>query len=582
MNFRRIYSVIPGNFHRSLVFVLVLMVFSMILETLSIGLVVPAISLLTQQDILINSELGRYILSMLGSPSESEIIIGGLLFLLFIYLVKSAFMSFYIWKQNDFAYSLLVKLSEELYFGYLCQPWPFHVKNNSAYLLRNVTTEVNLFINSVLIPALRLATEVLVLAGITILLLIIEPLGTICVMALLLFSGAIFQKLTKKQIIQWGEQRQLYEGKRIFQLQQGLASVKEIKLLGREDSFLNLYHPHNLLSSRAIQLKIFFQQLPRIFLEVFAVAGLTVLVVMLVFQGKNPTSFMPIIGLFGAAIFRLLPSANRIIESFQNLHYGAPSIEVLSDQITKVRSDSKSAEAVNQLTFENNITFDRVSFIYPETNKIILNDVCMSIPRGKSVGLVGGSGAGKTTLVDLLLGLLIPSKGSILVDGNDISKNLKGWQKNLGYVPQHINLLDDSLLRNITFGLDDEKVDDKKVQQAIEATQLENLVRELPGGIHSNIGEKGVKLSGGQRQRIGIARALYQNPELLVLDEATSALDTMTEKRVMDAIYKMEGQKTIIIIAHRYSTVDRCDAVYRLDNGCLKIEDLKTKKVAGS
>jgi ATP-binding cassette, subfamily B, bacterial PglK len=542
------------------------MFIGMMLETLSLGLIIPAISLVTQQDIYIDNPQVQPILIMLGTPTENELVIIGMLFLAFIYLLKTVFLVYLLWKQNHYSYSLLAQLSEKLYLGYLAMPWSFHINNNSAYLLRNITTEVSVVINSVLMPILRLTSEILVLTGIAILLFIVEPVGAISVFLIGGMAGFLFQKLTKKHILQWGEERQLHEGRRILHLQQGLKSVKEIQLLGRELEFFDLYSPENIKGINAIRNKVTLQQLPRLFFEFLAILGLTVLVVVQVLQEKSLNSILPIVGLFTAASFRLLPSVNKIIEAVQSLHFGSPALKVIKKQLSILKGDAHKSHK-NKAKFENEIVMNNIYFSYPESDDKVINGISIKIKKGSSIGIIGKSGAGKSTLVDILLGLLTPSKGEILVDGLDINKDLRAWKNLIGYVPQHISLLDDTLLNNITFGLSDFEIDIKSVNRAIKAAHLEPFIKTLPEGLETIIGESGVKLSGGQRQRIGVARALYHDPSILVLDEATSALDSETEHKVMDSIYSLSKEKTVIIIAHRISTLEKCDTLYSVAEG---------------
>lgn len=573
-------KILPASHVRPLVVVFLLMLVAMVLETLSIGIFVPAISMLTDPDTMDFGNLPASGAGFLSSLSDVQLILAGLGSLVCIFLLKSVYLSFFIWKQNAFSYSLLMKLTEELYLGYLRSPWLFHVQHNSAFLLRNINTEVNLAINNVLIPMLKLVSECLVLLGITLLLLYFEPIGSIAVMVFLLLAGALIQKVTKKSLLYWGELRQSSEGMRILQLQQGLGAAKEIKLLGRESRFVDNFRPYNLQSARAAQFRLFYQQIPRLFMEVIAVSGLAVLIVTLILQGKGVDTFLPTVGLFAAAVFRLMPSVNRILEAMQNLHFGAPSLVVLDDQLKAVRQHDGTND-ISPMPFHDEIAFRDVAFTYPSADKPVIEGLHLTISRGSCIGFIGTSGSGKTTLVDMLLGLLPPSRGKILVDGSNIQDNLPGWKQSLGYVPQHISLLDDSLQNNIAFGLANEDIDPVRIERAVKAAQLEELVGSLPDGLQTNIGERGVKLSGGQRQRIGIARALYQDPQVLVLDEATSALDGETEQHVIDAINDLDDDKTVIIIAHRLTTVAHCDKVYRVANGGLTPETVVETKVGG-
>lgn len=566
ITYTRILRLIPDRYRRLLVQIFILMMISMVMETFSIGLIVPVISVLTDPELLQSENLLTSWFPHVSSLSDAQLVLYGLIALTLVYLIKTAFLSFFFWQQNAFSYSLCMSLTEELYLGYLQSPWTFHIENNSAYLLRNISSEVNMFINNVVINGLKLISEMLVVLGIGVLLLVMEPIGSLTVIVVVACIGIVYQKFTRARLTHWGEQRVTHEGKKIMHLQQGLGAVKEIKLLGRETGFLAMFRPHNLKSARSLQYKLFLQQLPRLFLEVIAVCGMTVLIAILLWRGESAASLLPLLGLFAAAVFRLLPSVNRIIDALQNIHYGQHSVEVLESQLNLVRKLSQQVQ-VAPLAFNRKVEFQNVCYRYPSASKSVLENINLTVRKGEVVGLVGASGAGKTTLVDLLLGLLTPDRGIISCDGFNIQNNLGGWQSNLGYVQQFISLLDDSLLANIAFGVAIGDIDMDKVSLAVKAAQLEDLIKTLPEGLATKIGERGVKLSGGQRQRIGIARALYRDPEILVLDEATSALDNDTEAMVMESIYALGQHKTLIIIAHRLTTVARCDRIYRIADG---------------
>jgi ABC-type multidrug transport system fused ATPase/permease subunit len=306
------------------------------------------------------------------------------------------------------------------------------------------------------------------------------------------------------------------------------------------------------------------QVLPRFGLEVLTIIGLAVLVLMMIVLGSELTEILPVLGLFGASAFRLLPAVNRMINNFQLINVSRPQV---ADIFSDLSISSKSlGSGVNHFGFKIDVSVSGVSFSYEASSHQALSDITVFISQGEAVGLVGPSGSGKSTLVDILLGLLEPTSGRVLVDGIDIHENLRGWQNHIGYVPQSIFLTDDTLRRNVAFGLPKDKIDDEAVKSAIRLAQLEEFVASLPDGMETVVGERGVRLSGGQRQRIGIARALYNNPDVLVLDEATSSLDTETEHGVMQAVQALQGDKTVIIVAHRLSTVEYCDRLYRLEN----------------
>jgi ABC-type multidrug transport system fused ATPase/permease subunit len=341
-----------------------------------------------------------------------------------------------------------------------------------------------------------------------------------------------------------------------------------VKIFGRENEFIEEYRLHNILTAQVQQNEATMQQIPRLWLELLAVIGLAILVISMLAQDRALEAVLPTVGLFAAAAFRLMPSVNRVLGALHSLHYGLPMLNNVYNEIN-LSIPEVSLIQKNIADFRVEIELNRVTYTYPGGTESALKEVSLVIKHGESIGFIGTSGAGKSTLVDILLGLLSPDTGEVKVDGNNIQENLRSWQDQIGYVPQTIYLTDDTLRRNVAFGLPSEQIDDASVQRAIQAAQLEDFVSSLPDGLETLVGERGVRLSGGQRQRIGIARALYHDPAVLVLDEATSSLDTDTENGVMQAVTALHGRKTILIVAHRLSTIEGCDRVYRMEDGRL-------------
>lgn len=584
--FRKICDLLTPAERNSTLVLLGLMVTGMMLETFGIGLVIPAITLLTQDNPAARYPVITPVLIALGNPDQQMLVIGGMLTLVGVYFIKTLFLAFLAWRQTRFAFGVQEQLSQRLFTTYLRQPYTFHLQRNSAQLIRNAIDEVSIFTGSAMLPGMLILTEGMVLFGIGCLLLLIEPLGALIVGLVLGAAAWGFHRITRASITRWGQARLYHDGMRVQHLQQGLGGAKDVKLLGREGDFLAQYSAHNTQSARMGRLQSTLQQLPRLWLELLAVVGMALLVLSMLAQKRDMASIVPTLGLFAIAAFRLMPSVNRVLSSVGSLRYGLASVSALHEELKLTVPEPVVQNAVGG-AFQQEIRLAVVSYAYPGASASSLNGLSIVIRKGESIGLVGSSGSGKSTLVDVILGLLPPDAGQVTVDGQDIWQNLRHWQDHIGYVPQAIYLTDDTLRRNVAFGLPNENIDDGAVQRAIRSAQLEEFVAGQPNGLETIVGERGVRLSGGQRQRIGIARALYHDPSVLVLDEATSALDIDTERGVMQAVMALRGDKTIVIVAHRLSTVERCDRLYRLEQGRVVAEGapaemINSKKAASS
>ncbi len=560
---RKIWSLLIPAERRSAVVLLGLMFIGMALETVGVGLVIPVMSLLTQSDLLAKYPALQPVLQELGNPSQQTLVLSTMFALVGIFLIKNAFLAFFAWRQTRFAIGIAVELSQRLFTIYLRQPYSFHLQRNSAQLLHNVLVEVGAFSNTVT-HFMILLTESLVLLGLCSLLLLVQPLGTVIVVIVLGMAAWGFHRFTRRRISQWGVVRQHHEGLRVQHLQQGLGATKDVKLLGRETHFLERYHFHHAQSAHASRLQSTLQQMPRLWLELLAVSGLAILAISMLVQNRPLEAVVPTLGLFAVAAFRIMPSVNRILGAVQSLRYVLPVIDTLHAELNLATPNAHRTTSPVK-PFRLALELKQVAYTYPNAGQLALDNISLTVRRGELVGFVGASGAGKSTLVDVLLGLLTPDSGEVRVDGEDIQRALRNWQDQIGYVPQSIFLTDDTLARNVAFGLPNAQIDDAAVWRAIRAAQLEDFVHSLPEGLATLVGERGIRLSGGQRQRIGIARALYHDPAVLVLDEATSSLDTATERGVMQAVRALQGTKTILIVAHRLSTVQHCNRLYRME-----------------
>lgn len=538
-----------------------------ILETVGVSVIIPVLAFMTQKDIAATYPKLRPLLITLGNPTQNVLIAGSMILLVFFYLFKTFFMGFYNWRLKQFVRNLVGRTAYKLYSGYLRLPWTFHMQHNSAKLILNINTETGVLAFGVQ-SCLTFLGEGIILCSIIILLLVISPVETIIIAATLGCSAYLLNIFVKHRLTEWGKFRQYHDSLRTQHLQQGLGCIKDVKLLGKEEEFSKQYDEHNKVVVGYVAKVEAISDITKLCLELFGVMALSILVIVMVVNSNSLDTLLSRVGLFAVAAFKLLPLVNKLCLSVNNMRYYLPGINRAYEELQLVKN-TDNVESEVCLEFSHVISIKKVSYRYVSSTGCVLKSISLDILKGSAVGLIGSSGAGKSTLVDLVLGLLTPNEGHILVDGVDIQSNLRGWQKRIGYVPQSIFLIDDSIRRNVALGVPDDEIDEKSVARALRSAQLEQLVDTLPQKENTIIGEHGVRFSGGQRQRIGIARALYHDPDVLVLDEATSALDVNTEKGVMRAVNALHGSKTLIIIAHRLSTLSGCDRLYELESGRL-------------
>jgi ABC-type multidrug transport system fused ATPase/permease subunit len=546
------------------------LVLAMVLEMVGVGIVVPVLAVVaTGLGAGAPPALARWIeplARLAGTPSPATLVGWGIGAVVGFWLLRTGYLLWVARVQTAFVADVQEGLSRRLFAAHLARPWARHLAANSADLVRSIVEMDKLATASTAL--LSAVAELLVLAGVVGLLVWFEPVGAVAVGLLTAASTWVLVRLTRQRLFDAGDRAQAFTSAGVRQLQQASAGVKEILLLRCALALEATYAQTAGGLAGARRDQAFLVQVPRLWYELAAVVALATLTAVLAAQGKSAEAMLPALGLFAAAAFRTLPSVNRIAIGIQTVSFLTPAIDALRRELADEPTAAASA-LVRPFTFRDAIHLDGVSFRYSDTTGDALDRIDLSIPHGSAVGLAGGSGAGKSTLVDVILGLLGPSTGRITVDGVDIATNLDGWQRLVGYVPQAIHLADDTIRRNIAFGVSDDAIDDAAVARALRVARLDDFVAGLPQGLETTVGERGVRLSGGQRQRIGIARALYRDPEVLVLDEATSALDTTTEAEVMAAVNSLHGVKTLVIVAHRLSTVAECDVVYRVEAGRL-------------
>ncbi|KYG27652.1 ABC transporter ATP-binding protein [Alkalihalobacillus trypoxylicola] len=573
---KKMMQVLHKKDKQKFLYLFLMMIIAALLETIGVGLIVPVVSVITNPAIIEQNPLLFSVYQFLNVQSEETFVLILVLALLFTFVSKNVYLLLFFKVQFKLIFNTQVKLAKELFQEYLKKPYTFHLQRNTSELLRNVNSEVPKVFQGIILSTFHLLTEVLVVLCLLTLLIYSAPIMTLTASVLLGGSIVIFFKLFKEKISQLGKEQQRVGGMMIKWVNQGLGASKELKVSGKENFFIHAYREQSLIQAKNNQYVKMLEQVPRLFIETLIVSMVLLMMIMTVFQGTSTTEAVSILALFAMAAFRLMPSINRIMTMITTIRYSLPALTVIHDDLIKNsqrQRDDKEKEHKKEekqiRMFHDSLQLSNVSFRYPEQEKYSIKDISLRIPIGHSVAFIGESGAGKTTLVDLLLGILEPEKGSVLIDHYPLHQIKQEWQRRIGYIPQTIFLSDDSIRQNIAFGVEPDLIDDQKVWRAIEQAQLLQYVKDLPEQLDSNVGERGVKLSGGQRQRIGIARALYHNPEILFMDEATSALDHETEQEMMEAIEGLKGEKTIIMIAHRLSTIRSCEIVYKIHKGKL-------------
>lgn len=560
---RILWAILTGAQRRAAAGVFLLMLGGTLLETMSIGLVVPTLGVIVGDPLAVPPVL-RPLVAGLGADPSGRTVLLFMAAIVAIFAIKAAYLLLATAVSTRFARQVQAETSQRLFSVFLAQPWTFHLQSNSAALLQAIsdTQNVALVCNAII----QMLSESLVLAGLLALLFAMEPWGAAVVAITLGGAFMAFNLLVRPRVIGWAAVR-LHHGRMfVQQLQQALGGAKEVKVRGCEREFLDRFRIHSDGMATMASRQAIAEQLPRMWFELLAVVALFLLTAVMVWAGRSPQALVPMLGLFATVAFRVLPAVNFSTITLQRIHQYEPGLAAIRGYLD-LEPPAPAAAASRPVSFTDTIRLAGVGYRYPGCHDPVLDGIDLVIPHGAAVGVIGGSGAGKTTLIDVLLGLLVPTSGSVAVDGIDIRDDVRGWQRLIGYVPQTIYLCDESIRRNIAFGVPADSIDDAAVHRALAAARLADFVASLPKGVETVVGERGARLSGGQRQRIGIARALYHNPELLVLDEATSSLDTDTEHAVMEAVEALHGVKTIVIVAHRLSTLAGCDLLYRLEGG---------------
>ena len=552
---------------------LVMMLISAVLETTSISLVIPVVSVVMDPMAVENDKYVSYIYNMLGFSSYRVFTVTVMLSLIIAFVLKNLFLFFQQKALYNFIYTNQFRTSEQVMKKYMNRSYEYFLNADTAVIQRNITSDVN-HMYGLIRCILLLVSEAIVFVFLATVLFIADPKMTLIIATLLIVTLWIV-KVTLKPILKKAGQENQDNYSGLFKwISQIVTGIKEVKIGNKESHFIKEYLDCGHGYVNAVQKYMLYSNMPRLLIETVCIAGMVTYLLILTLSGQEVKDLISIIAAFGLAVVRLMPCASRINNQINDIAYFEPPFMAVADQL-KEEFDKDAVEldafipAKEKLPLNNEIVLKDICYKYPNTEKWIFDKANLTIPVGKSIGIVGTTGSGKSTIVDVLLGLLKAQSGVITVDGEDINsgENYRKWLKNVGYIPQTVFMLDDTIRHNICFGLSDDEIDEERLWEVAKEAQIDEFIKSLPDQMETGIGERGIRLSGGQRQRISIARALYHNPELLILDEATSALDNDTESAIMDSINLLHGRKTMVIVAHRLQTIEKCDAVYRVENG---------------
>ncbi len=562
---------------QKMILLVFLMLIGAVLETLGVSMILPVMNVVIEKNAVQNHRYLQVICDIfhIGYDDTRTLMIFVMTGLIVIFAVKNIFLFFQQKVQLKFVYTNQFATSRRMMINFMERPYEYYLNADTSVIQRSITSDVNNMYGLIL-SLLQLVSEGIVFVCLVAVSLVTDVVMSITVAVLLVAALLIIKCVLKPIMRKAGEENQDYYSGLYKWIDQSVMGIKEIKIANKENYFINEYAKCGAGYVNAVQRYNLYNATPRLLIETVAIAGMILYVMISLLQGANVEEIMPQIGLLAVAAMRLIPCANRINNHLTSISYFEPFFMGVSDNLQQeIRDENidydeasyqKKIE-VEKLEIKEKIELRDIVYKYPNTEVLIFDHADMEIPIGKSVGIVGTSGAGKTTVVDILLGLLRLQSGEILADGVEVRDHYQSWLKNIGYIPQTIFMIDSTIRKNVAFGYADEDIDDEKVWRALKEAQLDEFVRGLPEGLDTGIGERGIRLSGGQRQRIGIARALFEDPEVLVLDEATSALDNETEAAIMDSINRLHGRKTLIIIAHRLQTIEKCDMVYRVENG---------------
>lgn len=545
-----------------------------IMECAGVGIFMPFVNILMDTSVIQSNIYMRAFYEAFNFSSEENFLVAIAVGIIIIFVVKNVYLILEKYAIYKFSYNTQRKISTRLLKAYMREPYTFHLNKNISVLQRSMQEDTNLFTNAI-IHSMELVIEITVCVALGIYLFYVSKSITVIVIVLLAVCVGLFTSISRKFSKSLGRECQVYKAKLYQWMNQSLGGIKEVKVLNREEFFVESYESYYKKYARGLRLNRILAASPKYIVEMVSISGLIIAIIFKMFYGiRDIVDFIPQLAAFAMAAFRLLPSVGRINEHVTNIMYAVPSIELVYHDLKDIEENNETVEIKKKnliekpdISLNNELVIKDVCYHYPDSDENVIEYANFKVKRGETVALIGESGAGKTTMVDIILGLLVPQYGKIKADGQDIFKNIESWHKNIGYIPQTIYLSDDTIRNNVAFGVREEDISDEAVVEALRKAQIYDFVEALPDGLDTMVGDRGVRLSGGQRQRIGIARALYHDPSVLILDEATSALDNETETEVMTSVESLQGMKTIIIIAHRLSTIKNADIIYEVCDG---------------
>ncbi len=566
--FNKILYIIPNSLRFKIILFFISLIMGVLLELISLGMIFPIVGTLFSSEVkLLNFDFLPYFQKLSDLLNQDLILVVlGILFVIFF--IKSLFFLYLLWFQNTFSEKISNLMSSNLFKKYLIADYQIHLKKNSSELIRNVSGEVQIFIKQVLIPILVLTMDILIFSGIIFLIISIEAKASIYLLFAYFFFGFLYIISIKKKLYKFGLERQFHDGMRIKSSINAFHGIKTVKIFNKEIEFLNNFMFHTKSLNRIGKIVGIILQIPRQFIELITVCSFIFLVLFLYKGANNFNLILPELAFFAATAFRLIPCINRFMLNYQLFKTGYPSVTKLYNEYKAIEQNNKKGYQENKIKFSKKIEFKNISFCFDNNLKIFEN-LNFTINKGDRIGIIGKTGEGKTTFLDLFLGLLVPNHGKIFVDNINLNDSVKDWQKKIGYVPQSTFLLDDSIKNNITLTSHDGSINEDNLEKAINISKVGEFSEKFENKLNTIIGDRGARISGGQQQRIGIARALYKNPDILILDESTSSLDSNTEQKIIDDVFKIDTSKTIIIVSHRMSTVNNCSIIYEVKNKSL-------------